>query len=238
MARPGDATIALLAAVAGLMVCALAWFVPFLTQQREVVVSTPGLTGLFERTEVPLRPGRPACVVGVRLTPDARVARVRVKAGPRAARVRVTASAPGYASASTAVAGPGERLVAAPLEPIARDAVGRVCVAAPAGARGLAIIGTREARSQVAATTELGGRAAEGLDLELALLSGERRSYLERAGEVLDNVSALTGRLVPAWLLWVLALLVALGIPAAALAALVQEAARTRNSLDRHGPDR
>ena len=65
----------------------------------------------------------------------------------------------------------------------------------------------------------IGGRSIPG-DVALTFLAAKRSSPLDELGRVFGHASNLTDRLVPVWLIWVIALLCAIGVPLGVLAAL------------------
>ena len=190
---------------------------PFATFERDVVQSTPGLGALDSRYTLALEPGDVACMKPVTLTPDSEIARLRVLApeGAPSPPIEITARAGGYRATATAVGYPagGDTLVAGALDPPDRELRGEVC-ARNAGETPVELVGAQDVRSLVPADLTFNGEAVEGKDLELTLLEAERRSIAERPGELIDHASKLTASFAPEWLLWIVAVLVLLGIPA------------------------
>jgi hypothetical protein len=211
--------------------CALAilWGVadslrPFVTFDHDVVVATPALGALEQRWTATLQPGDEACIRPVVFTPDAEVVRLRVltEKDDKASPIEVVARGPGYES-KTVLEGYGTGFDQTPLAritPPEGEVEGEVC-ARNAGTRDpVQLVGTDEIRSQVPAETIVNGQAQDGKELEVTLLEAERRTYLSRTGEILDRASALTAGYAPTWLLWIVCVLAALGIPAAIVAGL------------------
>lgn len=211
-----------LAIVAGLAVLlAFAWGVadsirPFVTYDRPVIQSTPGLGALDTRTTIPLRRRDEACLRPVILTPSSRIARLRLNAKDPGPALEVTARGGDYSS-STRVDGYGtgsDQVVDATLDPPERKVVGELCVRNLE--RGAAdIVGAEDVRSQVPAGVYLNGELVPGREMELALLEDAGEPLLERPGQLVDRAHAVTGSVVPEWSLWVLLIVVALGFPAA-----------------------
>jgi hypothetical protein len=92
--------------------------------------------------------------------------------------------------------------------------------------------GTAEPRTTSRSATRVDGRLVPG-DIALAFLDSRRSSLLDRSAEIFDHASNLTDHLVPAWLIWTLAVLVAVGVPVATMAAfylsLKQDGAASAN---------
>ena len=233
-------TLPLLAAVA--VALAFLWGVgdslrPFATTDRDVVQSTPGLGALDSRYTVRLRPGDRACVRPVTLTPRSQQARVRVLAPQTAPAppIEVTARGPGYRATGT-IAGyrtGGDDIPAAALTPPARELDGEVCMR-NAGRTPVELVGAQDIRSQVPAELVVDGDVVAGKDLELTILERERRSIVERPGELVDHARALGPDFAPAWLLWVVLVLVAVGLPVAAVAGFFGAVRRHEPLADRH----
>jgi hypothetical protein len=221
-----DRRSAIVAALAALVV--VAWgavdsWRGFLTTEHDVVVSTPGLGPLEQRYEASLRPGGIACVRPVTLTPESRAARFRVntkRGGP--VPVEIVARGPGYRASNVVrdYPSPGDHLPIVPLTPPPRELQGEVC-ARNVGERPLAVVGTQEIRSLVAAELLVNGAAVPGKDLELTMLEAERRTLLERPGDLVAHAQTLAADFTPRWLLWVVLVLVVPGIPLAAAAGLL-----------------
>ena len=193
---------------------------PFATLDRDVVQSTPGLGALDSRYTATLNAGDEACIEPVTLTPESQVARMRVLApdGRPAPPVEITATAGSYRSSGRAQGYPtgADQLVTVELDPPDRKVRGRVCVS-NAGRGKVDIVGAQDVRSQVPAKLTLNGTEEQGKDLELTLLEAERTSIAERPGELIAHARDLAPDYAPTWLLWILAVLVALGLPAAAI---------------------
>jgi hypothetical protein len=214
----GAAVVVALAGLVLLAAGALIEWRPFLTRDRPVVTATPSLAGLVDRTDVPVRPGETACVAPVPISRTTGLVQLSLTtlASSRPQPLVVTAEgAGGYRSRARTGSypvGPAS-VFDVPVRPPARDLAGRVCVR-NAGRRRIALIGTREERSLTAATTTVGGRRQRA-DVALTLLEARPRSLLDRAGEILERASAFTGGVMPTWLLWPLAVLLAVGVPLA-----------------------
>ena len=193
---------------------------PFVTFEHDAVESTPALGALESRFTVTMKPGDETCIQPVTLTPRSEVARFRVLAAKgRPVPIVVTASGDGYRSSAVIrdYAAPGDQLPLARLTPPDRELQGRVC-ARNAGRQPVELVGTDEIRSQVVAETIVNGEPQPNKEIELTLLQEDRRSWLARTGELVGHARAFGADFTPEWLLWIVLVLAALGIPAAAIA--------------------
>lgn len=197
---------------------------PFATVDREVVSSTPGLGPLDQRYTLTLRPRDEACVKPVVLTERSQKARFRLvkPGGPPVPPVVVTARGPGYSSSAriASYAAPGDQLPHFKLTPPQRELIGEVCIR-NAGRQALDVVGTDEIRSHVPAEIVLNGEPIPGgKELELHLLEERERSFLDRTGVLVDNAHTLSSGYLPKFLVWVLLVLAAIGMPAAVIGGL------------------
>src|SRR5690349_21480925 len=103
---------ALLAFGAVVAVAALAWWLPFVTQKRQVLDSTPSPPGIFGSTVVTAKSGQSLCWSKLPLDSHAQVLGFVpvTNAGP-APPLRLRLTAPGYAFATRVAAGYPDRQV-------------------------------------------------------------------------------------------------------------------------------
>jgi hypothetical protein len=198
-----------------------------LERERERIISTPSLAGLFSRENVTVRGGETACVGAVTLPPELGVVRMRVFAeGRRAVPVRFSAEGPGYRRSTVIRSYPAGQdvLLDAQLEGPEREVRGRICVENLSRRGVLQLAGTGEGRSIVAAQTVVDGEPVT-TDVELYLLEGGTGRVLDRLPVMVERMAALTGFL-PVWATWVLLVLTVLGLPLMTLAALAHAALR------------
>lgn len=192
-----------------------------LTSDRDVITSSPGLEPLAAPADFRLRPGRRLCVAPVALTPDTAKAQfVLGAAGGTVRNVRVASTGPGYRAATviTPIAVGDPSVAPAQVAPPSRTILdGRVCVS-NGGRHPLLVRGANDARSISAAVTSIDGRAQPDHDAALLMLESSPRSIGERLGTIFARASALTGGVVPAWLLWPLLVAVLLLVPLAVIA--------------------
>lgn len=212
---------AALLAPALVVVVAVACFVPFLTQEREVVAATPQPPPLFEAAPVELLLGSQVCTAPLDLDRDTDV--VRLTAGRydsgTPARLRVEVTAPGgYRAERKFEEYADGQPLSLPLPDPPRPVTGRLCVENEGPSAGL-LAGTREGRSRGRLATTVAG-APSDTELVVTLLERRPASLASRAGEVADHAAALKPGWVGRGLLWALAGLVAVGCPLLLLVAL------------------
>ena len=199
---------------------ALAVFVPYLRREREVVVATPQPPPLFLATSIVLGPGQRACAAPVPLSRDADVARIvsALAPGTPAPALRVDVTAPGYAAGRTfAVYRPDAALeLPLPDPPAAVD--GWLCVRNLGGSRAQ-LAAAREERTLGRLRTTVRGRPYDA-NLQVSLLASRPASLWQRRAAILRGAAAIGPSFAPAWLLWTLALLVVVGVPALVAGAL------------------
>jgi hypothetical protein len=215
------------------------WWSPFVTAKSRAVESTPSLAGLLSRSTVHVGAGETACVKPVTFVAKKTIARFTVNArGRRPVPLRIVADAPGFHSESDVLDHPPG--VDAPAEvtlaPAPRSVTGALCLT-PKGAA-VDLVGTNEPRSLAFADTFVGGkRAPSGVDAAVTLLEAHSTSLAGRTSAILDHASAFTGGWAPVWLLWPALVLVVVGLPAGALAALVMATGAQREPRPRQSPD-
>jgi len=220
--RPTRALLATAAAVLVVLAGVLIWFVPYLTRRTEVVAETPDPAALFTLAEFPVPPRGSACMSDVTVDPDSRLAQVRLRpVNPRAALgppVELVLSAPGYRGVVRVPGGYPGGIASLPLSPPpSRPLIATACFL-NVGHTTVLLDGTTETRTLSRSNTLLDGRPVPG-DVALTLFDNRPRSLLSRLGEVFGHASNLTDHLVPVWLIWLLAPLVALAVPIGVLAA-------------------
>jgi hypothetical protein len=193
-------------------------YVPHLTQDHPVSVSTPSPEGLVSVQEVKVRPGQRACIAPVPLEPAIRRVRMVLHAlGTNASALDIELRGPGYRGTGR-FAGytPGARVPAvADVSPApTTTADGTLCLR-NTGRRSVGLVGTDEGFSASLPGTVVDGKSAGAVDPALAFLDGPPRSLLSQAGTVLGRASDFTGGVVPLWLLWPLTVLLVFAVPVA-----------------------
>jgi hypothetical protein len=209
---------ALISVLAVFAVFALATYVPHLTRDHAVAVSTPSPEGFVSIKEVKVRPGQRACISPVPLEPAIRRVRMVLHAlGTQAAQLELELRGPGYRATGRFAGYPAGRQVPAiadvsPAPP--SDADGSLCLR-NTGRRSVGLVGTDDGFSASLPGTMVDGQPPGAVDPALEFLDGPPRSLLSQAGAVLGRASDFTGGVVPLWLLWPLTVLLVLGGPVA-----------------------
>jgi hypothetical protein len=214
---------AALGAGLGLLIACIAWFVPYLTREREAVSGVPVPPPFFVQEQVNLKPRSEACLSEVAVDTDSDFAELTVLAGKRQGS-RLTLAFEGQGYRETAIVPDGHSpptVVRAPLDPPDRSVVGTLCIR-NAGDRRVALLGTSDPRTVVARpSTQVDGEEVVP-DVSVKFLSAESGSVLERLGEMMTRLASFNPGLfgAPA-LLWLLLVLVVVGIPTAATYAVL-----------------
>jgi hypothetical protein len=217
-ALPSPRTFAALGAGLGLLIACIAWFIPYLTRERDDVSGVPVPRPYFADERVRLNPGSEACLSEVAFDTDAEIVELTaLAAGRPSPRLAVIAKGPGYRQNAVIEGGYRPRSVLmARISPPQRSVVGTLCIA-NRGKRHIALLGTTDIRTVIArATTRIDGVEVVP-DVSVRFLSTGSGSVLERAGKMVDRAAAFKPGLfgAPVFLGLVL-LLVAVGVPAAA----------------------
>ncbi|MEX2195743.1 MAG: hypothetical protein WD844_10705 [Thermoleophilaceae bacterium] len=223
---------ALALAVGLLLAGAAALFVPYLTEDRDAVVSTPATEPLFTTPAlIELEGGERACARQVLLDPEAGAARIRVGTfGAQGQPLELLLVGPGYRESVPVPGGYSDNAaLSVPVEGPAEELIGRACVEND-GRRAVALYATSEPRTVTRMDVTVEGEPVKA-DLALTFTEGERQSILERTPEILDHATAF-GPAGP-WLAWALAFLVLLGVPALSLWALRRAFAQPKAATSR-----
>ncbi len=233
-------------ALAALLILAgaLAVFVPYLLRKRTFTAGVPAPPPLYTVAEYALAPGQRACMASVAVEPGARVATFAARpaavapsssspassppsSGPSSATasaaaprppVELTLRARGYAASALAPGGRGYRQLSVAIDPPSHAVLASACFV-DRGSAPVALDGSNEARTVSRSAMTVAGAPVVG-DVALAFTERPRRSLLSELHVLFARASALTDGLVPVWLIWTLAALVALGVPVATLLAL------------------
>jgi hypothetical protein len=204
-----------------ILVGALVWFRPFLARQEQPFAEVPAPAALFVSSAFSLAPHSEACMNSVTITPQSEVAEFTVRpttptpSGGPPLELRLQAS--GYEARTTIPGGYPGGAGAVPIKPPKRSQIGNVCFRNLGKSTAL-LDGTTELRTLSRPLVAVDGRPVYG-DIALAFRKGHRQSLVDRLGEAFAHASNLTDRLVPAWLIWLIAVVVAFGVPAAIIAA-------------------
>jgi hypothetical protein len=203
-------------AVACLLIGGALWVVPWLTRSREMPAAVPSPAALFSIELVELGPGRTACSQNVALDPRGSRARLQVGTFGRPGEpLRLTLDGAAYRSASTIRGGYADgSVVVASLRPPARATLVRACVE-NLGTRRVALLASAD-RTRSRSITSVEGRDT-GKSAWLSFYEANRHSVLERSPATIERIATFRPGIVGPWLLWPLAALVLIGIPAGAV---------------------
>jgi hypothetical protein len=219
LSRP---TLGLVGAGVVLLFACVAWFGPYLTRQRETVSSVPVPAPFFSLESLGVGPGQEACLDEVTFATDSDIVEVTALAAKRRGPpLALMAEAEGY-HARTTIDGGYDRpaQLRASIHPPERSAIGTLCIR-NTGKRPVALLSTSDARTtSLRSTTRVGGEPVVQ-DVSVRLLADENGTVLGRAGEMIERAAAFKPPLLGTPLLWLMLVLVAGGVAAGALYALV-----------------
>jgi hypothetical protein len=207
----------------GLLIAFVAWFAPYLTREREDVTGVPVPPPFFAQEKVRLDPGSEACLSDVALDTDSEIVELTALAGrPPRPRLAVVARAAGYRATAVFEGDyvPPSALRAG-IAPPEQSLIGTLCIA-NRGRRPVDLLGTTDPRTVVArSTTQIDGEEVVP-DVSVRFLAAGDGSVIARAGEMVNRVAAFKPGLFGApVLLCLVLLLVAVGVPAAAVYSIV-----------------
>jgi hypothetical protein len=203
-------------AVACLLAGGALWVVPWLTRSREFPAAVPSPAALFSVELVEVRPGRTACSRDVALDPRGSRARLQVGTFGRPGEpLRLTLDGAAYRSTSTIRGGYADgSTVVASVRPPERATLVRACVE-NLGTRRVALFASAD-RTLSRSVTSVDGQST-GKSAWLSFYEARRHSVLERSSATIERIAIFRPGIVGPWLLWPLAALVLLGIPAGAV---------------------
>src|SRR3954447_16975232 len=198
--------------VVGLALFVLFVAIPSITKDRSIPAEVPSPPALRELSLVQMAPGARTCMSDLAISKESRRMAFKVstnaKPGPA---LRVSVRAPGYGMRATVPAGYGD------------DAQVSVAVPAPASSR-LATVCIRNAgRTKIAlfaaadsahsrVRTAVDGRP-EYATPALSFAEANPVSLQERAGVTAGRIAVFRGFLDHAWVVWLLALAMVVGVP-------------------------
>jgi hypothetical protein len=217
-----DRRVAAIVALAVVVIGAGLAFIPHLAAKHPVVVSTPSLQGQQSIKEVKLARGQRACIAPLPLDPQVHEVQMVLHArGSTPTPIAVDLTGAGYTGTARFdgyQVGPST-LVAARLDRAPTSSSDGTLCLRNLGRHSVGLVGTDEPNSLGLPATKVDDKTVGELDPAVTFLSGEQRSTLQRLSTIFDRAAGFTG-VVPGALMWPLALLVLLGIPIAAGAAL------------------
>jgi hypothetical protein len=185
----------------------------FLTQNRDLVASTPSPRPVFTVNYLQLRPGSELCIADVTIPADAHRLRMQVRTyGRPGPALNVTLAAGSYRQR---VAVPGgyadQTTLDAPMAPPRADSLGRVCVTQDSG-QAIAFASSVEERTESRPQSTIDGSAV-GPDSYLAFYEGRTGGALAETPAIVERMGAFKPGVVGPWLLWPLLALTVIGVP-------------------------
>ena len=229
MRRPTVAIVAALTALAVFVIGMAAWGVLSVTLKCTVVTSILSLDGITGRSAVGVRAHRTACIRPVPLDPGARFVGMIVSVkGAKSWPLELTLRGPGFlAHGRFENYAPGvQTAVTSRLDRVPdRAGSGELCVL-NTGPRKVNLIGSGQAAFLSLPVTYLGATPVVDVDPAITFTTGEEKSVVERRATIFDHAAAFTD-VIPAWLMWPLALLFVLGLPLGLAWALLLSARNT-----------
>ena len=209
-------------AFAGLIgVFLVLWWIPWLTQQRDVIVSTPSPPGLFASATVPVKGGQQLCWSNLVLQHESQVIGVfPVTGAAQGPPLRFELTAPGYSSTASVPTGYGDhQLLRVPLGHSPPGAVGKLCVRPQGGS--LQFVGTTEPRTRSRPDITVGGKPYDA-DAVLYFYRRTPAGIISRLGDIAAHAQVVAAPFFGRWLLFALLVLFGAGIPIALGLAIVR----------------
>lgn len=193
--------------------------IPHLDQGRRIATEVPQPAPLLSVSLVELLPNQQACADEIGLLPGQQVAEMRIGTfGKGASPLLVTLVAPGYReSISVSPTYVDNGLLDVPLSGPAKALEGSVCVTNH-GHTPVALYASAEDRTKSRSSTTVSGRLWPS-NFDLAFYTAHRQSLLDDAGTIMRRLRLFHAH-VGLGLLWLLAVLFAIGVPLASVAAV------------------
>jgi hypothetical protein len=200
---------------------ALAWFRPHLTIKRLPVAGVPAPAALSAVSQFAVPSKGRACMNAVTVSTKSEVAAFQFQTTSPVSSLSPTVElvlvARGYQAVAT-LAGVRPKIpVRLPISPPKHTVIATACFVNRSHTPVL-FDGTTEPRTISRSETLVNGRPIVG-DIALAFYERRSLSPLERLGTIFEHASNLTDGLLPAWLIWVVAVLVCFGVPCAVVLA-------------------
>jgi hypothetical protein len=200
--------------------------VPFLQTKPAETYATPTSQPTDPSVLAPIKvkgKGGEVCLQGIEFGPGAKYVYVTVQAERPAGPIALRLSAPGYrATARQAGELKGTVPLHVPVTPAAREVGGGTLCLRNEGRHRTAFYGVPPGRGSAPVTTTVDGRVIKQ-QLSVTLLTSPSKSLGSRLGTMFDHMAAF--RPVTGWEIWILALLLAVGVPVAIAVALLRSAA-------------
>jgi hypothetical protein len=194
----------------------------YLLHKEKPIAGTPAPRALFKSTVFTLVPHQRACMTPVTFPPHGDLMQFELREVPGSVHgvppVEAILSAPGYQATATLPAEEPEGVVGLPIEPPPHYVIGSVCLV-NRGTSAVGLAGSTEARSVSRVKLTIDGRPAGG-DIAVTFVKNRPQTRLSRISEVFEHASNLTDRLIPPWLIWLLALAALCAVPVGTVASI------------------
>jgi hypothetical protein len=192
----------------------------YLLHKEKPIAGTPAPRALFKTAVFTIHPQERACLSPVTLPRRGDLMQLEVREVQTGAHgippVEAILNAPGYHATASLPAEEPEGVVGLPVQPPPHDVIGSICLV-NRGTSPVGLAGSTEARSVSRVQLTLNGRPTAG-DIALTFLKNRPQSRLSRIAEVFEHASNLTDRLIPAWLIWLLAVVALCAVPVGTVA--------------------
>jgi hypothetical protein len=214
-----QALFAVIAGAAVVLFGALAWWRPFLTEDRGFPAAHPQPAPLFSLPMLPLAAGQQTCFAPAVIDTRSQRAAFNVDTGGRPGEpLRLTMSGPGYRFATPVKGGyPDHSLLLVPVPAPRRDLALRICIE-NTGRRTVSLWGADDRTRTPMRTT----RSGESLNANpvFVFYEAEPGSLLGHLGIAFRRMAEFRPGMLGPWLFWPLALVCVVGLVAGALWAL------------------
>lgn len=194
---------------------------PFVATQRDMPAEIPSPASLLQTASLPVDPGRPLCFADAVAERHSELVRFRISApnGP-APQLTVTVKGPGYDATAILPAGLVDTQTAqAPIPAPPTDVPVRVCIRNDGKTPTAVFASSDRTRSRSLAT--VGGKPTDR-SVWFAFYEPRWQAISERVPLTIDRMSVFRPGYAAPWALWIIAVLFLLGVPLAAVWALVR----------------
>jgi hypothetical protein len=196
---------------------------PFVAAQRDFPAEIPSPASLLATDSVPLAPGAPVCFHDAVAEPHSQQARFKIATGgPPAPALRMSIRGAGYHQVVDIPAGAANyQLLQVPITPPATATPVRVCFR-DRGRQAIALMASND-RTRSRSLAYVDGKLVDK-SVWFAFYEAEPQAITERLPLILQRMATFRPGFVGPALLWVLAVLFVLGVPAAVVWAYVRGA--------------
>jgi hypothetical protein len=211
--------VSVLAGVVVIVVAAVAWWRPFLTDPRAYPASIPQPSPLYSLPFVKLKAGQDACFEPAVMDTHSQLAEFRVTTYKRrGAPIALTISGSGYRFAGRTPGGyPDGELLRVPVHAPPHDLAVRICLRNE-GAHTIGLFGAND-QTKAPFKVTVDGKDS-GAAVQFAFYERRPVSILHRLPASFDRMQVFRPGFLGPWLFWPLAIFCVVGVPLCALWAL------------------